>query len=129
MLGLRAAGAASGNHSNAARRTCSAIPPFLYRDRPVAGKKIPAGGADDGHVNCLHLVGTLHGKEAESVLWCLQCHRSVIECTCPDIEERLADLAAHPTLAPAALQNLGARRLEEIRASREQTEAKKILVH
>ena len=47
-------------------------------------------------------------------MWCLFCQCSVIRCTCPDIEQRLAKLARHRALAPAALQNLGARRLAEI---------------
>lgn len=42
-------------------------------------------------------------------MFCERCQSEVVECLCPDIEERLRQLAEHPAAAPAALQNLTAR--------------------
>lgn len=32
-------------------------------------------------------------------MFCVVCQSNLIDCTCPDIEERLADLANHPNMS------------------------------
>ena len=45
-------------------------------------------------------------------MWCGKCQKELFECTCPDIEERLASLKG-TAVEPAAMQNLVARRIHQ----------------
>ena len=42
-------------------------------------------------------------------MWCMVCKKELFECTCPDIEERLASLS-NSYAAPAAILNLAKRK-------------------
>jgi len=37
--------------------------------------------------------------DKEEVMWCMQCKKDLVDCTCPDIKERLAKIFDHPNLA------------------------------
>jgi len=43
------------------------------------------------------------------LMWCLRCDKDVVDCTCPDIEERLRAISHGPALKLAAAQNKLAR--------------------
>lgn len=45
-------------------------------------------------------------------MWCCKCNKDLINCVCPDIEERLKGLLGSP-VGPAAAQNLNARALSK----------------
>lgn len=42
-------------------------------------------------------------------MYCMKCNNDIINCTCPDVEERLKSLMKNPIVSPAAEQNLRAR--------------------
>lgn len=45
-------------------------------------------------------------------MWCVKCNKKIVDCTCPDIEDRLQSLANGPA-GPSALQNLHARKMKQ----------------
>jgi len=45
-------------------------------------------------------------------MWCAKCQKQLFECTCPDIEERLARLQG-TAVGPAVEMNLAVRRLHQ----------------
>jgi hypothetical protein len=51
----------------------------------------------------------------------VKCNKDIVECTCPDIEERLKSLMKNSAVAPAAESNLRAR-IEHSLAKRENKE-------
>jgi hypothetical protein len=51
-------------------------------------------------------------------MWCCKCNKDIVDCVCPDIEERLRNLAENPVVAPAAIQNLEARKIKQERIAR-----------
>jgi len=58
-----------------------------------------------------------NASEAQSMLkapfmWCVRCKNEVIDCVCPDIEKRLAELLNSPAQLAAA-GNLRARKSKE----------------
>jgi len=42
-------------------------------------------------------------------MYCARCNNDIVNCTCPDIEDRLKGLMKNPVVSPAAEQNLRAR--------------------
>jgi len=60
----------------------------------------------------------------EGDMWCSVCRKQVFECTCPDIEERLASLAGGPGEICAG-QNLLRRRAAQINKERVGTSVNK----
>lgn len=48
-------------------------------------------------------------------MFCIRCRHDVIDCTCPDIEDRLRSLSGPESLAaPAAILNRQARALKRL---------------
>lgn len=42
-------------------------------------------------------------------MYCVKCDKHLKECNCPDIEQRLAELAKNPIVAIAVAQNVAER--------------------
>lgn len=45
-------------------------------------------------------------------MWCSICNKRIVDCTCPDIEERLISLGKSEVASITVQQNLEARRLK-----------------
>lgn len=48
-------------------------------------------------------------------MWCAICNHTIAKCLCPDIDERLAELAKDPAISLAIAQNKAARQREQAR--------------
>jgi len=45
-------------------------------------------------------------------MYCMRCNKNIINCTCPDIEERLNSLGTNPVLSIAIESNLIERKMK-----------------
>lgn len=45
-------------------------------------------------------------------MWCVICNHDLVDCTCPDIEERMKGLYSSP-VGPAVLQNMASRKAKQ----------------
>lgn len=55
-------------------------------------------------------------------MYCVKCNNDVVNCTCKDIDERLASLAESPHAGIAAQQNIAAREITTLRRQLEAAE-------
>lgn len=46
-------------------------------------------------------------------MYCVKCQKHIVDCTCSDIEERLASIAEHENVGPAVKINQAARELKK----------------
>jgi hypothetical protein len=49
-------------------------------------------------------------------MWCCKCNKDLVDCSCPDIDERLANLRSSPYCGIAIQQNI--ERRKEVKARR-----------
>lgn len=48
-------------------------------------------------------------------MYCMKCNKNIINCTCPDIEERLKSLQKNPVISIAIESNLIERKIKDLK--------------